>query len=345
MSQTIFTGLQAKSALHLGNYLGAMLPITQMQAAFKPADKLFMFVPDLHSFTLPTDHSKLYSNTLSNLKYYVAAGLKIDNPNVSVFRQSYISAHSELAWILSCFSYMGEMERMTQFKAKSQQHAQSISVGLFSYPILMAADILLYNSDYVPVGSDQQQHLELARNLAIRFNNKFKGRSDDDVFKVPKPWSEQLEFMHRQEGLRIRSLSNPEKKMSKSDFDDKGTIYLKDDPQLAVKKIMSAQTDNLASVNWDWSKQPGVTNLLQLLILLKKQDQETVLKDWVGNNKYGELKKEVAAELQEFLSNYQQKLNAVNEAKLQVILNLGEQQAEKIAKQTLLRVQRAVGLR
>ncbi|MEM1312803.1 MAG: tryptophan--tRNA ligase [Patescibacteria group bacterium] len=345
MSKNILTGLQSNSNLHIGNYLGAIKPIIKIQQSLESGDKLYMFVPDLHSFTLPTEHSTLFANTMSNLKLYIAAGLDVQSSQVFMFRQSFIPAHSELAWILSCFSYIGEMERMTQFKAKSQSHEQSITLGLFSYPALMAADILLYNCDYIPVGSDQQQHLELTRNLAIRLNNKFTSLYPEGLFRVPKVWKEQLEFMSLREAVKVRSLSNPLKKMSKSDHDIKGTIYLNDDPEIASKKIMQAQTDNLASIDWDWQNQPGITNLLQLLILLTDSDKSSVIEYWRGKTRYGELKHEVSEAAAKFLTRFQQNLSNVSNEQLINTLNIGEAQARKVANQTLLKVQKALGLR
>jgi tryptophanyl-tRNA synthetase len=345
MPKVILTGIQSNTSLHIGNYIGGILPMLKTQTKLDDGDSMYMFVPDLHSFTLPIDHSNLYQNTIDNLKLYIASGLDLRDSRVTIFRQSFVPAHSELCWILSCFSYFGEMERMTQFKDKSQKHNQSVGVGLFSYPILMAADILLYNTDYVPVGLDQQQHLELARNLAIRFNNKFVNVYPEGVFKVPKAWNEQLEFMNLEEGVKIKSLSNPEKKMSKSDNDPKGTIYLNDSPENVVKKIMSAQTDTLASVNWDSQNQPGITNLLQLLVLFKGINKAEVLRDWQGKTSYGDLKKHVAGIVKEFLIKFQDRYIQINDTDLMDSIESGEERANEVANQTLLRVQKAVGLR
>ena len=178
--KTILTGVRSNEEPTLGNYLGAFVPMVEMQRKYAGEYQINMFVPDLHSFTTPIDHASLYQNTLTNLKYFIAAGLDMTNPDTFIYRQSYIPAHSELTWILDCFTYMGEMSRMTQFKEKSNEHNESVTVGLFNYPVLMAADILLYNAEYVPVGEDQFQHLEIARDIATRFNNKF-----GEVFTVP----------------------------------------------------------------------------------------------------------------------------------------------------------------
>lgn len=244
-TQTILTGLRANNQLHIGNYLGAVLPVIDLQKKYGGDYQINMFVPDLHSFTTPIDHSRLQQQIIDNVRLFLAAGLDYNSPSTYVYRQSYISAHSEMAWILSCFTGFGELSRMTQFKEKSEdQKDDHVSAGLFTYPVLMAADILLYNAEWVPVGDDQRQHLELTRDLAIRFNNKF----DSEIFTVPNEWDKQLAFAVRQSGLRIRSLRNPEKKMSKSIEDPAGTIMMTDSPAASAKKIMSATTNSTLSI-------------------------------------------------------------------------------------------------
>lgn len=336
----ILTGIRANSNLHLGNYLGAILPMIKTQKELSQNDQLFFFIPDLHSFTTAVDHSQLYDLVIENVRNYVAAGLDYTKSNTIIYRQSHVSAHSELTWILSCFTYFGEMGRMIQFKEKSTGKNETVSVGLFTYPILQAADILLYNAEYVPVGEDQRQHLEIARDLAIRFNHKF----EQDIFILPKPWKDQMEFFKLDEGIRIRSLQNPEAKMSKSVSDPKGTILLKDDPKLAAKKIMSAVTDTIGVINWDWEMQPGITNLLQILSLLKNISHQEIILTWTGKTSYGDLKKEVAGAVEEFLTSFQDNLNkfSVNEA--EEVLVKGEQIANEIANETLYKAQKAVGL-
>jgi tryptophanyl-tRNA synthetase len=340
MSHRILTGLQANSTLHIGNYLGGILPMVQLQKSLQNDDQMFMFVPNLHSFTLPIDHSRLYQQTLDNVRYYISAGIDIENPNTFLYRQSAISAHSELAWILSCFTYMGEMNRMTQFKDKSEK-TDNVSVGLFTYPILMAADILLYGADFVPVGDDQKQHLELARDIAIRMNNRF----EQSIFTIPKAWNDQLEFRGQSEGIRIRSLSNPEKKMSKSVADPKGTILLTDTPQEARKKIMSATTDNEANIAWDWQNQPGITNLLQLNMLLSGRSKVTILDEWEGSVMYGPLKEKVAELVVSFLIEIQAKVSDFSNKEVEAILTKGEEKVSQFAQATLTEVQKALGLR
>ncbi len=223
---------------------------------------------------------------------------------------------------------------------------ESISVGLFNYPVLMAADILLYGATYVPLGDDQRQHLELTRDLALRINEKFKDVFADGVFQtVPVEWKEQLEFSSRDQGLRIRSLRNPTKKMSKSDNDPTGFVILLDNPAKASKKIMAATTDSLGVIRYDWTKQPGITNLLQILALLTKRDIHEVITDWQGKTSYGDLKGAVATAMNNFLTGFQERLAAVDESKLLTRLEADETKARNISAKQLLRVQQAVGLR
>lgn len=339
--EVILTGLRSNSEFHLGNYLGAMLPMVEMQKKHAADYQLNMFVPDLHSFTTPIEHGKLYEQTIQNLKVFVAAGLDIKQPDTYIYRQSYIPAHSELTWILDCFTGFGEASRMTEFKDKSQTvGSDRVTVGLFNYPILMSADILLYGAKFVPVGEDQRQHLELARDLAMRLNNRF-----GEIFTVPYEWKKQLEFTGLDRGVRIRSLRNPEKKMSKSVEDPAGTIMLSDTPEEASSKIMSATTDSLGSINYDWDKQPGVTNLLEILTLLTDKNHEEVIAPWQGKDNYGELKTAAAAAVGDFLKGFQAKLSAVDEDQLMKKLQDDEVAMAKVADSTLLKVQQAVGLR
>jgi tryptophanyl-tRNA synthetase len=340
MSKTvILTGLRANNDLQLGNYLGALLPIVQMQKNH-PDDQINLFVPDLHSFTTPIDHSKLYEQTMHNLKLFVAAGLDLGADNTYLYRQSRIPAHSELTVILNCFTYMGELRRMTQFKEKSEKQ-DNVSAGLFDYPVLMAADILLYGAKYVPVGDDQTQHVELARDIAIRMNNKF----DKELFVLPAEEKEQIAFVAQQERLRIRDLVDPTKKMSKSDETGKGVIFLGDEPKVAAKKIMSATTDSLGKVAFDIDKQPGISNLLTILAALEEKTLQEVLTEFVGQEQYGPLKERVATAIEAFLTDFQAKLHTVDQAAIEAKLEDFEVAMNKVANDTLNRVQRAVGLR
>lgn len=333
------TGVRSNDEPTLGNYLGAFVPMVRLQREKAGDYQLNMFVPDLHSFTTPVDHEGLYERTLKNLKYFVAAGLDIDDADTYVYRQSYISAHSELTWILDCFSYMGELSRMTQYKDKSA-HDANVSVGLFNYPVLMAADVLLYGAKWVPVGDDQRQHLEMTRDIAIRFNHKF-----GEVFTVPEEWQRQLEFASLKDGVRIRSLTNPDKKMSKSVSDPRGTILLSDDPADAAKKVMSATTDSVGAINLDWQSQPGISNLLQIMALLTDRQLNEVVMEWQGKSSYGELKSAVAAAVQGFLTAFQSRYDSVGETALVAKLEASEDAMRSEANHTLLRVQQAVGLR
>ena len=340
MKEVILTGIRSNEEPTLGNYLGSFLPMVELQKRYAGEYQINMFVPDLHSFTTPIDHTSLYQNTLHNLKYFLAAGLDAHDPNTFIYRQSFIPAHSELTWILDCFTYVGEMSRMTQFKDKSAEHSASVTMGLMNYPVLMAADILLYNARFVPVGEDQFQHLEIARDIALRFNNKF-----GDIFVVPESTQEQTRFINRDEGLRIRNLADPTKKMSKSSPDEKSKINLNDTPDQARKKILSATTDSLGVITFDWEHQPGITNLLQLLAILTGRPQSEVNAEWTGQSQYGPLKKAVAEAVADFLTNFHARLDQISDDELLEALERSETQMSQIANQTLLRAQVAVGLR
>lgn len=336
----ILTGIRANEEPTLGNYLGAFVPMVNMQKKYAGEYQINMFVPDLHSFTTPIDHGSLYRNTLHNLKYFIAAGLDPHNIDTFIYRQSYIPAHSEMTWILDCFTYVGEMQRMTQFKDKSSEHNASVTMGLMNYPVLMAADILLYNARFVPVGEDQFQHLEITRDIAERFNNKF-----GPVFVVPEDTKKQTSFIERDNGLRIRSLTDPTKKMSKSAEDDRSKILLNDTPDVAVRKIMSATTDSVGSIHFDWDTQPGITSLLQVLALITGRSQSDVNAEWEGRERYGDLKQVVANAVSEFLVNFQTRYAAISDEELLKILERSESAMRPIAEETLLRAQQAVGLR
>ncbi len=337
----ILTGLRANNDLHLGNYFGALLPIIDMAKEQSDKYQVNLMMADLHSFSTPIDHSKLQSQIRDNLRTYVAAGLPLDNADIHIFRESYVSAHSELSHILDCFTGVGEMMRMTQFKDKSAKIGNDrVSMALLNYPPLMAADILLYGAEYIPVGDDQTQHLEYARNIAERMNNKF-----GELFTIPKPVKEQHALFGKDQGLRIKDLVDPTKKMSKSDESGKGIIFLGDDPNEAAKKIMSATTDSLGSINLDYENQPGISNLLQMHALLSGEALETVVQNHKGQTSYGDLKKEVAKQTEEFLIDFQAKLKNVNEDELMTRLEASEKAMNIVANETLLRAQKAVGLR
>lgn len=382
----ILTGVRANNDIHIGNYFGAILPIVDMAKRRSADFDINLFIPDLHSFTTPIDHSKLYDSILSNARIYTAAGLPLDNQAIHLYRQSRIPAHSELAWILDCFTGFGEISRMTQFKDKSRKFIgnkmsedttvdhrniseiilsntsahllnspmlmalekvtyNNASVGLFNYPVLMAADILLYGASYVPVGDDQTQHLEFTRDIAERMNRKF-----GELFTVPKPVAEQHQFFGKDQGLRIKDLANPTKKMSKSDDTGKGVIFLGDNPRVAHKKIMSATTDSLGKVQYDRENQPGISNLLEILTLVRQDAGRTVslaqtISEYTGMERYGDFKRIVADEVAEFLANFQARLAAVDEPAIERKLESSERDMNLVANETLHRVQTAVGLR
>lgn len=391
--KVILTGIRANNDLTIGNYYGAIMPIIDMAKRRSDEYQVNLFVPDLHSFTTPIDHSKLQEQIMHNLRIFVAAGLPLDHANVHVYRQSYIPAHSELTWILDCFTNTGEMFRMTQFKDKSRvrdilelidirneelnkevneidnitdqnslvlmlkntimndiaflkglvhndEFHERTTMGLFNYPVLMAADILLYGATYVPVGEDQTQHLEFTRDIAERMNAKF-----GPLFTVPEAVKKQHEFFGKDQGLRIKDLQDPTKKMSKSDETGKGVIFLGDTPEAAAKKIMSATTDSLGSINFDWEKQPGITNLLQILALATERPQEDVNKQWEGKGAYGDLKKAVADAVTGFLQGLQAQLSKVSDDAIITKLESSEEQMRAQAGVVLLNTQKAVGLR
>ncbi|HTB48816.1 MAG TPA: tryptophan--tRNA ligase [Verrucomicrobiae bacterium] len=332
----ILTGLRANNDLHIGNYLGALLPVVDIARQKAGEYQVNLFIPDLHSFTTPIDHQLLQEAIMQNLRVFTAAGLPLDNENVFIYRQSYIPAHSELTWILDCFTGFGEMSRMTQFKEKSASlNENRTSVGLFNYPVLMAADILLYGAEYVPVGDDQTQHLEFTRDIAERLNKQF-----GDLLVVPKAAKEQHEFFGKDQGLRIRDLQNPAKKMSKSDESGKGVVFLTDTPDEARKKIMSAETDSLGKVQYDYQQQPGVSNLLDMLKLFGADPAK-----FIGQDQYGPLKTAVADAVTAFLVDFQAKLAQVDDQVIRTKLDTSEKAMSGKANETLSRVQKAVGLR
>ena len=345
----ILTGLRANNDLTLGNYFGGMLPIIDMAKNHSDQYQVNMFIPDLHSFTTPIDHSKLHEQILQTARLFVAAGLPLNDDSIHLYRQSYVPAHSELTVILNNFVGMGEMERMTQYKDKSGKLSNDrVSVGLFDYPVLMAADILLYGAKYVPVGDDQTQHLEITRDIAERMNARF-----GELFVVPEPVKKQHEFFgssHQREngmhqGLRIMDLADPTKKMSKSDHSGKGVIFLSDNPDAAAKKVMSATTDSVGVVHYDKSAQPGISNLLEIHALLSGESLKKVIEHHDGQTRYGELKKEVAEQVRDFIADFQASLQDVDDTAVLSKLESSEHAMREQAAATLLKVQQAVGLR
>ena len=423
--KVILTGLRANNDLHIGNYFGALLPIIDIAKSRSNDYQVNLFIPDLHSFTTPIDHTKLQQAIHENLKVFVASGLPLDAESVKIYRQSYIPAHSELTWIMQCFTGVGQMNRMTQYKQKSNRteineliefigiqteelvdkynavtesykiddskllgdngdnvieekkeisyenlddhmaHYRAIlntaltttgkislelgnieysednaTTGLLSYPVLMAADILLYGAEYVPVGDDQAQHLEFTRDIAERMNSRF-----GELFTVPYPVKKQHEFFGKDQGLRIKDLQNPGKKMSKSADSDKGVVFLSDTPEIARKKIMSAETDSISEINYDPKNQPGISNLIDILALLDNSTSQKVADRYKSETQYGKLKTELADKMTEFLSSFQDSLQKVDEQAIQNKLESSEKQMNEMANKTLNKVQKAVGLR
>jgi len=337
----ILTGLRANDNLTIGNYFGAILPIIDMAVKKSDEYQINMFIPDLHSFTTPIDHDLLNEQIMNNARLFVAAGLPIDNDSIYLYRQSYIPAHSELTLILDCFTGFGEMSRMIQFKDKSNSvGVDRTSVGLFNYPVLMASDILLYNAKYVPVGDDQSQHLEYTRDIAMRMNNKF-----GDLYMIPESVQDQHQFFGSDQGLRIKDLITPTKKMSKSDESGRGVIFLVDDPELAAKKIMGATTDDKAEINFDRVNQPGISNLLEIIALIRGKSLESTIGEFKGQTKYGEFKSIVADEVKNFLVNFQKRLSEIDDNAIIAKLEQSERDLSITANETLLRTQQAVGLR
>lgn len=348
--KTILTGIRINSEITLGNFLGAMLPMVRLANKYSKTHHVNVFIPDLHSIISSVD-GNLKENTLREIKYYLAAGLEV-NQNVHIYRQSYIPAHSELCWILDCQTPMGDAMRMTQYKEKSQNNNTSTNVGIFNYPILMAADILLYDASYIPVGEDQFQHLELTRNIAERFNHKY-----GETFVVPENTATQIKFMETlnntfsnqdktiASGLRIRDLQNPERKMSKSANADNSKIMMSDPPKLAAKKIMSATTDSFAKIQFDMFNQPGISNLLQIEALINNEPLQTTISTWAGVTRYGDFKQKVAGSVSHFLEDFQSKAQNISNETIYGLFEQGEVYANTLASQKLLQVQKVIGLR
>ena len=323
----MLSGIKPTGKVTLGNYIGALKQFINYQDEYE----MFIFLADLHALTLPIDPKELRENTNNLIAIYLACGL--DPKKVVLFKQSEVHEHAELGYIMACNSNMGELSRMTQYKDKTQnmEHG-AIPTGIFLYPALMAADILLYDPDYVPVGVDQKQHVELTRDIALRFNNRY-----GDKFKLPEP------LMPKQ-GAKIFSLSNPTKKMSKSES-DKGTIYLLDDVNISRKKIMSAVTDSDTKIIYDVLNKPGISNLLVILSSLTDKPISTLEQEFAGCG-YGDFKKHVADIVCSFLTNFQEKVKEIKESGIiESILKEGQEKASFIARKKLSKIYRAVGLK
>lgn len=325
--KTIFSGIQPSGNLTLGNYLGAVKNWVLLQEEYD----CYYCVVDLHAITVRQDPAQLRARTLDVMSLLMAAG--IDPKKNILYMQSHVRAHSELAWILNCFTYMGELSRMTQFKEKSQRAGDNINAGLFTYPTLMAADILLYQADLVPVGVDQKQHLELTRDIAARFNNIY-----GEVFTVPEPYIPKA-------GAKIMSLAEPEKKMSKSDENENAYIALLDPPEVIVRKVKRAVTDSDGEIRFAEQEKPGVSNLLSIYAAVTGQTigQSEAAFARLG---YGGLKQGVAdaivAELEPLQKRYREMRG--DKAFLMKTMNENAEKASYVAGKTLAKVQRKVGL-
>ena len=323
--KVLFSGMQATGNLTLGNYLGALKNWLTLSDEYE----CFYRVVDLHSITVRQNPAELRKSARNLLTLYIAAGL--DPKKNCIYYQSHVSGHAELAWILNCFTYMGELNRMTQFKDKSAKHADNINAGLFTYPVLMAADILLYQTDVVPVGIDQMQHLELTRNIAERFNNIY-----GDVFTVPEAYVGKV-------GAKIMSLQDPTRKMSKSDENQNNIITLMDDPKVIMNKMKRAMTDSDTEVRFAEEK-PGISNLLSIYCAVTGKTIAEAEKEFAGVG-YGTFKTAVGEAVVAELEPVQKRVKELeaNKDYLDAIIKGGAEKASRLADRTLTKVQKKVG--
>lgn len=321
----IFSGVQPTNNIHIGNYFGAIKNWVDVQDQF---DCIFSVV-DLHAITVYQKPEDLRQNIFNIAKTYLALGI---NPKKClIFQQSDVKEHAELCWLLNSIAKMGELERMTQYKDKSASHPENINVGLFDYPVLMAADILLYNTQAVPVGEDQKQHLELARDLAMRFNSLY-----GETFIVPEP-------MIKKEGCRIMGLDNPLKKMSKSATSTYNYISLLDTPEEAKKKIMKAVTDSGSEIKFDPEK-PALCNLLTIYSQLSGDLISNIVEKYTGKG-YGDFKKDLAELVANFLVDFQEKFNNISDEEVKELLVKGAKKARKIAAKKMEEVKQKIGIK
>ncbi len=323
--KSIFSGMQATGTLHIGNYLGALKNWVELEEEYE----CFYCVVDMHSITIRQDPAELRKKARNLLTLYIAAGL--DPVKNCIYYQSHVSAHAELSWILSCFTYMGELNRMTQFKDKAAKHADNINAGLYTYPVLMAADILLFQSDVVPVGSDQKQHLEITRDIAERFNSIY-----GDVFTIPEPYIGKM-------GARIMSLQEPEKKMSKSDENVNGSIYLMDDPDTIIRKFKRAVTDSDNEIRYSDDK-PGIRNLIDIYGAATGKTAAETEKEFASSG-YGDFKLAVGEAVASMLKPIQDKFADLSKNKdyIDGIIKTNAEKANYIANKTLRKAQKKVG--
>jgi tryptophanyl-tRNA synthetase len=324
MTKRIFSGAQPTGNVHLGNYLGALRNWVALQHEYES----FFCIVNLHAITVPQNPKLLAEKTRDLARIYVAVGI---DPQVStVFVQSDVKEHAELTWVLNCVARMSELERMTQYKDKARKQQENVSIGIFDYPVLMASDILLYQTDLVPVGDDQRQHLELTRDLAIRFNRDY-----GETFKVPEAYIPKV-------GARIMSLSDPMRKMSKSDDDPNGCVLLMDEADAVQKKFKRAVTDSGTEIRFDESR-PAINNLLEIYHLTTGRSVEETESHFAGKG-YAQLKADLAEATIEFLRPIQRRVREISDEELDAILDQGCEKARQVAAPTLDHVFRLTGL-
>lgn len=322
----MLSGIKPTGRLTLGNYIGAISQFVQYQNDYE----LFIFIANQHAITVHQEPKVLRQNTKDLVALYLASGL--DPEKVNIFLQTDVPAHAQLGWVMTCLAYMGELSRMTQYKAKLESKETNLTDGLFTYPCLMAADILLYDADYVPVGIDQKQHVELTRDLAERFNHRYS-----DTFVMPEPLMSEV-------GQKIYSLQDPTKKMSKSEENPKGTIDLLDPPSQAKKKILSAVTDSIGIIQYDPINQPGLANLLTIEACLSHRTFQEVVEQF-KNEGYATLKQHIGKTVEDFLTDLQAKYHQVIESGVvKEVLEQGSQKANYIANKKVRKVYQKMGL-
>ena len=323
----LLTGLQPSGSLTIGNFSGGIKQVIDYQDAYET----FLFVPDMHATTVTQDPDALHRNIMSAVGVYLACGVDVTRPNMHLYIQSENLYHANLSWILECHSYFGELSRMHQFKEKSKLH-ENFTCGLYTYPVLMAADILLYDAKLVPTGIDQKQHVELARNLAERFNRRY----GDEYFVIPEPVSPKI-------GATIRDLQDPTKKMSKSSANPKASVFLLDNERDIRKKIMSAQTDSEACIRFDEEAKPGVSNLLTIYSVFSGMTIDEIVAKFDGGG-YGDLKKSLADVLCEKLTAIQDKYNSIMASGvIDDALDAGRDYTNEIARQKYEIIRKVVG--
>jgi len=325
--KVLYSGMQATGKLTLGNYIGALKNWVNLNEEFD----CFFGVMDLHSLTVRQNPTEFKQNARRIYTQYVAAGL--DPKKNCIYFQSHVPAHAELGWVLDCFTYMGELNRMTQFKDKSAKHADNINAGLFTYPALMAADILLYQTDLVPIGADQKQHLEICRDVAERFNNIY-----GDVFTIPEGYFPKA-------GARIMSLAEPNKKMSKSDENTNATIYLVDDRDTIIRKFKKAVTDSDAEVRYDVENKPGVSNLMEIYGVVTDKTMDEVAKEFEGKG-YGDFKLAVGESVADMLAPFHERCAELEKDKtfINECIKENAEKASYFANKTLRKVHKKLGL-